>query len=755
MWDVPVVVYCVWTLVLLVSSFILLACLSRETKKFNKKLARAENRLDGVEDIRGLESLLSRYVRSKLGHGVLATLANSFDDTRNVSEDLRQEIEDWFTRRQNDLKNKKYNPKLIRRTILAAIRAGLTKHPLDIRGSRLSLEAAKIFLGMEEEKKDSINFLAASIALPGPKVKRERRACPTIFCDWVTAGTLKCLSVLISHPNTTPLFFTFISFTVWLFDTVTDMSIIDQLWNFNLPILYPKDDLATQEITYLSYQTLTIDLYAPLLLFFLLFSLVFMLLSCSCSRLSDKYRLAAEYTRPEREVPGQHQEDPTTILARYDFNILSAITSSLPQFSLQFAAYIIILYMLETLKGLSVDHATKDQISYKINEFSFASLWLSGTGSALALIVAQYSAFKIQHEHSLTLPQRFLYLLACVSNTVSMMCSCLILVVVVLLPAATYVGRYHIMTFVILAGAVLGVGFLMSGALAGFGLDASKIKADRVVTVFNMDGLLTSYLRFTQTGEGKWRTILGATTLIGKIFSLLTVNLFLPPSQLLVHPFLRFYSTSPRSPALHYSIAKQIIYFNILNLISSIMLCVDIDQYGFNYNITQTTRNLLIYANVGGVPCLFFSLFILFKFYSSYDLWSSNGVHLVFLQDDSWKGEEECHDGTTYSLLNDTTTLIEDSSEEIMKDGPEDNKAEEEAVNNGPAAESTAVDIENETTEADRMTLVRKQSKVVLKRQRARLNQKLKGSCLASCVLDVALVDTRGKWVDVSDVPID
>merc|ERR1712200_384037 len=83
------------------------------------------------------------------------------------------------------------------------------------------------------------------------------------------------------------------------------------------------------------------------------------------------------------------------------------------------------------------------------------------------------------------------------------------------------------------------------------------------------------------------------------------------------------------------------------------------------------------------------------------------------------------------------------------------NKAEEEAVNNGPAAESTAVDIENETTEADRMTLVRKQSKVVLKRQRARLNQKLKGSCLASCVLDVALVDTRGKWVDVSDVPID
>ena len=38
--------------------------------------------------------------------------------------------------------------------------------------------------------------------------------------------------------------------------------------------------------------------------------------------------------------------------------------------------------------------------------FSFVSLWFSGIGSALALIVAQYSAFKIQHEHSLTLSQR-------------------------------------------------------------------------------------------------------------------------------------------------------------------------------------------------------------------------------------------------------------------------------------------------------------------------------------------------------------
>ena len=51
------------------------------------------------------------------------------------------------------------------------------------------------------------------------------------------------------------------------------------------------------QVTYLSYQTLTIDLYAPLLLLVLLFSLMFTLLSCSCSRLSDQYRLATAHAR--------------------------------------------------------------------------------------------------------------------------------------------------------------------------------------------------------------------------------------------------------------------------------------------------------------------------------------------------------------------------------------------------------------------------------------------------------------------------
>jgi len=52
---------------------------------------------------------------------------------------------------------------------------------------------------------------------------------------------------------------------------------------------------------------------------------------------------------------------------------------------------------------------------------------------------------------------RLIYLLACVFNTIAIMSTCLMLVFVVLLPAATYVGRYHIMVIIILGAATLGM----------------------------------------------------------------------------------------------------------------------------------------------------------------------------------------------------------------------------------------------------------------------------------------------------------
>merc|ERR1740137_454086 len=597
----------------------------------------ADSKEELVRDVGKLDSIMARYVQQFLGQGILEKLAESYanDKEDNQMEILKVEAKQWFATKVDELSGMNLKEKAVKQAILTAIKIGLTKHPLDLRGSRRALEAAKIFLEVEG-KKEKLSFLDTSLIIPtkSPEEVSPGVVCPTVACQWLTSKFLKLLSVFVSHPNTIPLLFVFISFVVWLYDCITDMVIIELLWNFKLPIMYPvNESFIEEEMTYLSYQTLTIDLYAPLLLLILLFSLMFTLLSCSCSRLSDRYRLATMYARPLSEVSGQNMQDPTTILARYDFQLSQAVTASLPQFCLQFGSYMVILYLLETLKGLSVDKATQDTVQEKIDSFAFSSLWFSGLGSALSLVVAQYSALKIQHEHDLTLGQRIMFSLSCIFNTIAMMTSCVVFITVIILPVSTYIGRYHIMIIVILLAAVLGLGFLISVTLAFFGMDPTTITTDRVVTRFKTNHLLTGFLRFSQVGTGQWASLLGATTLIGKIFSLLTINLFLPPSQLLIHPFSKFYATSPRSPAFHYAIAKQLIYYNILLITSSILLCVDINEYGFNYNITPATKNLFIYANFTCVPCIFLALLILFKFYSSFDIWTSNGVHLVFHQD--------------------------------------------------------------------------------------------------------------------------
>eukprot|EP00092_Neocalanus_flemingeri_P038085 GFUD01041455.1.p1 GENE.GFUD01041455.1~~GFUD01041455.1.p1 ORF type:complete len:775 (+),score=224.78 GFUD01041455.1:337-2661(+) len=763
-WDVPVVLFCVWTVVLVVASLIVLSCLRRETKKFHKRLSKADNKEDLVRDIAKLDFIMARYVQQFLGQGILDKLANSLskDEKENQIETLRVEAKQWFATKVEELNGMKFTEKVVKRTILSAIRTGLTKHPLDLRGSRRSLEAAKLFLEVEDNK-EKMSFLNTSmiIGTKSPEPDSSSLVCPTVACQWVTSKFLKLLSLLVSHPNTIPLLFVFFSFVVWLYDCITDMVIIELLWNFKIPIMYPvNESFIAEEVTYLSYQTLTIDLYAPLLLLILLFSLMFTLLSCSCSRLSDRYRLATMYARPLCEISGQNMQDPTTLLARYDFQMSQAITASLPQFCLQFAAYMVILYMLETLKGLSVDQATQDTVQEKIDSFAFSSLWFSGMGSGLSLVVAQYTAFKIQHEHDLTFSQRTVYFFSCVFNTIAMMTSSVVFVTLILLPVSTYIGRYHIMILIILFAAILGLGTLISVTLAIFGMDPTTITTDRVVTRFQTNNLLTAFLRFSQVASGQWATLLGATTIVGNIFSLLTINLFLPPSQLLIHPFCKFYATSPRSPALHYVIAKQLIYYNILLITSSILLCVDINEYGFNYSLTPATKNLLVYANLTGVPCIFLALLILFKFYSSFDIWTSNGVHLVYQQDiptivDSPESgfDEEANsvfDQTNLTLLNpDQSEDWKENNSKINDDSFEDSapNAESTVISNG---ETTLTDEQNESTEADRDNLTKKKRKIRIVKHTAKLNRKMKNSC-CSFVTDVAMVDVRGKWVNVSD----
>ena len=88
---------------------------------------------------------------------------------------------------------------------------------------------------------------------------------------------------------------------------------------------------------------------------------------------------------------------------------------------------------------------------------------------------------QVQHEHGLTLGQRLVYFCACLANTAAMLTTTLVFVMAILLPCATYVGRYHIMLLVILGAAVLGVATLVSVGLALAGLDTSLLSADRWV----------------------------------------------------------------------------------------------------------------------------------------------------------------------------------------------------------------------------------------------------------------------------------
>ena len=60
LWGIPVVLYMVWTVVLMVSSFIVLSCLQRETKKFHKRLTKLDSKEDLVTDMRKLEAMMAR-----------------------------------------------------------------------------------------------------------------------------------------------------------------------------------------------------------------------------------------------------------------------------------------------------------------------------------------------------------------------------------------------------------------------------------------------------------------------------------------------------------------------------------------------------------------------------------------------------------------------------------------------------------------------------------------------------------------------
>ena len=111
-------------------------------------------------------------------------------------------------------------------------------------------------------------------------------------------------------------------------------------------------------------------------------------------------------------------------------------------------------------------------------------------------------------------------------------------------------------------------------------------------------------------------------------------------------------------------------------------------------------------------------------------------------------------------------TIVEDEDEisdvENYKEDYRLSIIEDSSNFDSPEAESTNIDKqidadkieqieENESTEVDRMLMLKKQSKKMLKKQRKKISQKIRNPCFCDLAVDAAKVVTKGKWVNVSD----
>ena len=91
--------------------------------------------------------------------------------------------------------------------------------------------------------------------------------------------------------------------------------------------------------------------------------------------------------------------------------------------------------------------------------------------------------------------------------------------------------------------------------------------------------------------------------------------------------------------------------------------------------------------------------------------------------------------------------IIEDADASVF-DSPE---AESTKVHAEDDADKIITHEQNESTEVDRMLLIKARSKKLLKRQKKKLSQKLGNPNAGDPVISIGKVVTEGRWVDVSD----
>ena len=91
--------------------------------------------------------------------------------------------------------------------------------------------------------------------------------------------------------------------------------------------------------------------------------------------------------------------------------------------------------------------------------------------------------------------------------------------------------------------------------------------------------------------------------------------------------------------------------------------------------------------------------------------------------------------------------IIEDADASVC-DSPE---AESKKLDDEDDADKIIANEQNESTEVDRMLLIKARSKKLLKRQKKKLSQKLSNSNAGDLAISIGTVVTEGRWVDVSD----
>ena len=220
-WSVSLVVFSLLTIILIISTLIIVMCLKRESRMFHKRLKRKRTDLNARKEENSIDiSDLKKIVKYE----------HTFDDEKNKD---RLEIEVYFYQLEQKYRGKGISDKMFQRKILEDIRTQIMDHPLDMEGHKLSYIAGRLFLkyqkkyGKQSSKKSRLQFFLLKLG--------------------------HCVSLSSKFLGI------FLLISLWTFVTVTDILFIHKYKAIMIP------HQVFNNITMVSYQTSTVDLYYSLM----------------------------------------------------------------------------------------------------------------------------------------------------------------------------------------------------------------------------------------------------------------------------------------------------------------------------------------------------------------------------------------------------------------------------------------------------------------------------------------------------------